>query len=217
MMTLPAVVREDGPASGTAPGMRRILAHVAGTGGLRRAMAAMMMISFVAGSLAILAVGRGTQLRGDAGSGALLVAVYGAGSLAGSVFTSVVPLRGEPDRNTILYAGSTGAAFLICGAVQNFGVVLTMFALAGFLSGPFFVATLAARTAYSPNTGRAQVFVAMGAVKITLSAAGAAVAGAIGFASAGIALAIGGAAIVVVSVILVLDRYRGRPELNEPP
>jgi hypothetical protein len=210
MMTLPAVVREDGPASDTALGMRQVLAHVVRAGGLRRAMVAMMMISFVAGSLAILAVGLGTQLRGDAGSGALLVAVYGAGSLTGSVFTSVVPLRGEPDRNTIFYTVSTGVAFIICGVAQNFGIVLVIFALAGFLSGPFFVATLAARTTYSPAKGRAQVFVTMGALKITLSATGAAVAGAIGFDRAGIALAIGGTAIVVVSVVLILDR-RQRP------
>ncbi|OXM59346.1 hypothetical protein [Amycolatopsis vastitatis] len=207
MKMLPTVAGEGGPSSGAALGIRQVLAHVVRTGGLRRAMVAMMMISFVVGSLAILAVGRGTQLRGDAGSGAVLVAVYGVGSLAGSVFTSVVPFRGEPDRNTILYAGCTGVAFIVCGVVPNFGVVSIMFALAGFLSGPFFVATLAARTTYSPVKGRAQVFVAMGALKITLSAAGAAVAGAIGFDNAGIALAIGGAAIVLVSVALVLDRF----------
>ena len=73
--------------------MRQIVGHVVRAGGLRRAMVAMMVISFIAGSLAILAVGRGIQLRGDTASGALLAAVYGAGSLAGAIFTSIVPLR----------------------------------------------------------------------------------------------------------------------------
>ncbi|MEV6640789.1 MFS transporter [Amycolatopsis sp. NPDC051371] len=208
MMTLPAVPAHDGPDATGALEIRHVLGHVVHASGLRRAMTAMMVTSFVAGSLAILAVGRGIQLRGDTASGALLAALYGAGSLAGSIFTSVVPFKGEPDRITVYCTVSTGVAFVLGGVAPNFGTALVAFAIAGFLSGPFFVATLAARTTYSPARGRAQVFVAMGAVKIALSAAGAAVAGGIGFGSAGVALAIGGALVFVVGTVLVLDRHR---------
>ncbi|WIX80883.1 MFS transporter [Amycolatopsis carbonis] len=215
MMTLPAVPTQDGPEAETALGMRRVISHIVHASGLRRATVAMMVTSFVAGSMAILAVGRGIQLRGDPDSGALLAALYGAGSLLGSIFTSVVPLKGEADRTTICYSISIGTTFVLGGLAPNFATALVAFVIAGFLSGPFFVATLAARTAYSPDRGRAQVFVAMGALKITLSAAGAAVAGLIGFDTAGIFLALGGAFIVAVGAALILDRHRRPPTSGE--
>lgn len=208
MMTLPMVSAPDGPEAAAALRMRRVIGHVVHAGGLRRATVAMMVTSFVAGSLAILAVGRGIQLGGGPGGGALLAALYGGGSLLGSVFTAVVPLRGEPDRATILYAAAIGSTFVLGGLAPDFGTAFVAFALAGFLSGPFFVATLAARTTYSPARGRAQVFVAMGALKITVSAAGAAIAGLIGFGSAGIALTIGGVLILLTGTALILDRNR---------
>ncbi|WP_432847139.1 MFS transporter [Amycolatopsis sp. CA-161197] len=208
MMTLPAVVAHDSSETAEPLRMGQIVGHVARAGGLRRAMVAMMVISFIAGSLAILAVGRGIQLRGDTASGALLAALYGAGSLAGAIFTSIVPLKGEPDRSTIHYTVATGVAFVLAGVAPDFGIALVAFTIAGFLSGPFFVATLAARTTYSPARGRAQVFVAMGAIKITLSAAGAALAGVIGFEAAGIALAVGGGLVFVVGTVLIIDRRR---------
>lgn len=216
MMTLPSVSTPEGAPTPGVLGMRQVVGHVVRAGGLRRASVAMMVTSFVAGSVAILAVGRGFQLAGGSGSGALLAALYGLGGLFGAIVTAVVPLKGEPDRATILFAISIGATFVLGGLAPDFKVAVVAFAMAGFLSGPFFVATLAARTAYSPARGRAQVFVAMGAVKITLSAAGAALAGAIGFAAAGAALAIGGALIIVVGAILLVDRRR-LPADAEPP
>ena len=208
MMTLPMVSAPDGPETAAALRMRRVIGHVVHAGGLRRATVAMMVTSFVAGSLAILAVGRGVQLGGGPGGGALLAALYGGGSLLGPVFTAVVPLKGEPDRATILYAAAIGSMFVLGGLAPDFGTAFVAFALAGFLSGPFFVATLAARTTYAPARGRAQVFVAMGALKITVSAAGAAIAGLIGFGSAGVVLTIGGVLILLTGAALILDRNR---------
>lgn len=215
VMTLPGVP-EQGPEAGATLTMRQVISHVVHVGGLRRATIAMMVTSFVAGSLAILAVGRGMQLQGDTESGALLAALYGAGGLVGSIFTSLVPLKGDPDRMTIRCSVSAGVMFVLGGLAPDFGITLVAFAIAGFLSGPFYVATLAARTAYSPAQGKAQVFVAMEAIKIALSAAGATAAGAIGFAAAGTSLTIGGTLIVLVGAALTLDR-RGRPASARGP
>ncbi|WP_214109186.1 hypothetical protein [Acrocarpospora catenulata] len=60
-----------------------------------------------------------------------------------------------------------------------FWAAAAAYALAGVLNSCFFAATLAARNEYAPATARGQVFVWIGALKITAGSAGTALAGAI--------------------------------------
>ena len=208
MLTLPQADLQGGAAAGGALRPRQVLVRVLASGPLRRATVAMTVTSFVGGSIAILAVGRGIGLAGDAESGAVIAAVYGIGSLAGSVFTAAVPPGGEPDRATTRWALALGVTFVLGGFAPTLGTAFAAFAAAGFLTAPFFVATLAVRSAYSPAAGRAQVFVAMGALKITAAGGGGRGGGPGGVGAAGTALTAGGAGVLVAGALLVLDRRR---------
>jgi hypothetical protein len=151
--------------------------RLVGTPGLRRAAGTSTVASLVAGAATLFAVGLAVGLGRSPASGALLAALYGLGNLAGSFLVTAVPLRGDPDRGVLGLSAAVALTFAACGLAPSYPVAVAAFAAGGLVNGPFFAATLAARTEYAPAGGRAQVFVTMAAAKVAASAAGAAIAG----------------------------------------
>ena len=83
-------------------------------------------------------------------------------------------------------------------------------ATAGILNSYFFAATLAARSEYAPPEARGQVFVWVGALKITAGSAGTALAGAVVSHATQLPLFLAVAAILAAVGASVLDRGRER-------
>jgi MFS family permease len=102
--------------------------------------------------------------------------------------------------------------FAACGLAPSYPVAVAAFVAGGLVNGPFFAATLAARTQYAPTGGRAQVFVTMAAAKVAASAAGAAIAGGVGLARAREGLVGGGVLVLAVTAALALDRRAHPPQ-----
>jgi hypothetical protein len=114
------------------------------------------------------------------------------------------PLGGEPERVVTRWVVVMAAALAVCALAPSYPLALAAFALAGASNAPFFTATLAARSRYSPAAARAQVFVSLAGVKVAMASAGTARAGAAGGTGprallvAGAALTRGAAAETVV-------------------
>ena len=87
------------------------------------------------------------------------------------------PPRGEADQLMSRLAAAVALALAVVGLSTTAMLAVAAYALAGILNAYFFAATLAARSEYSPAEARAQVFVWVGALKITAGSAGTAVAG----------------------------------------
>ena len=66
-----------------------------------------------------------------------------------------------------LHAGSGAGASLV--AAFSYGTALAAFGVAGASNAPFFTATLAARSRYSPERARAQVFVSLAGMTVAVA------------------------------------------------
>jgi hypothetical protein len=180
--------------------LRLLVAH----GPLRRVGVATMLTAASFGALSVIAVMLGPALTSKGGAGASLVAAFGLGNLAGSGLVTAFPLGGEPERVVTRWVVVMGAALGVCALAPSYPLALAAFALAGASNAPFFTATLAARSRYSPAAARAQVFVSLAGVKVAMASAGTALAGAAGGTGprallvAGAALTLGAAAETVV-------------------
>jgi MFS family permease len=102
--------------------------------------------------------------------------------------------------------------FAACGVAPSYPLAAAAFIAGGLVNGPFFAATLAARTEYAPAGGRAQVFVTMAAAKVAASAAGAAIAGAVGLGRARVGLVAAAVVVLAVTAVLALDRRAHPPQ-----
>ena len=92
------------------------------------------------------------------------------------------PLRADADRLMTWLAAGVGAALVGAALAGSFPAAVATYAIAGILNSYFFAATLAARSEYAPLEARGQVFVWVGALKITAGSAGTALAGAVSLA-----------------------------------
>ena len=151
-----------------------------------------MAVAFAVAVLPVVAVSMADVLGVPAATAAFLTVAYGAGNLAGSVCLMVIPLRGEPDRLMLSSGGLIVAGLLSILVVSSFLPVFFCFFITGVLNAAFFAATLAARSEYSPPSCRGQVFVWVGAMKIT--------AGSLGTAAAGQLMMLGAYAPLVLSL-----------------
>lgn len=208
-LTLPRTERAASSAATLAvrEALRLLVAH----GPLRRVGVATMLTAASFGALSVIAVMLGPSLTSHASAGASLVAAFGLGNLAGSGLVTVFPLRGEPERLTTRWVVVMGAALGICALAPSYPLALAAFALAGASNAPFFTATLAARSRYSPPEARAQVFVSLAGVKVAMASAGTALAGAAGGAGPRALLAAGAALTLGAAAATVLDRRLSRP------
>ncbi|MDR6320440.1 hypothetical protein [Actinoplanes couchii] len=166
-------------AASEVPRPVRTLGLMISNGPLRRTL---YLTTAVASSVAVLPViavaSAGALGVGHAAAG-VLTAAYGIGGLIASAGLMVRPLTGEADRSMMLFAGAVAAALALVAVTTVFWAAVLAYAMAGLLNSGFFAATLAARSEYAPPAARGQVFVWIGALKITAGSAGTALAGSV--------------------------------------
>jgi hypothetical protein len=186
--------------------VRAALQLMASHGPLRRVTVATMLTALSTGGLAVVAVVYGAQLSARPGAGAALAAAFGLGNLAGSLLLTALPLRGEPERLTARHVAIMAVALGLCAVAPTYPLAVAAFALVGASNAPFFTATLAARSLYSPPPARAQVFVSMAGLKVAMAAASTAIAGAtIGHGPRGL-LTVAAAITLLAAATALLDR-----------
>lgn len=207
VLRLPLTGRRPEAARTPSP-LRRVLATIARTPGLRRATIATLAVQLVGGTLVVLGVGLSRQLGFGPHGGAVLIAVLGIGNLVGSLAVTARPLRGSADRWLAGLSVLIGALILLAGLAPAYWMALLAFALTGLVTGPHFTATLAARTDYAPPGDTAQLFVTMSALKIGMQSLGTAAAGLFGTGGVRAGLIGGGLLVVAVIGVLTVDRIR---------
>lgn len=213
-LTLPrdTARRGDGPVLQ----VRDVLVLLTRRGPLRRVNVGTLCTAFSLGGVPVVAVLLGAHLAPGHATGATLVAAFGVGNLAGGLFLTAVPLRGEPDRCTMRYVALTGLALASCAVAPWYPVAVVTFALAGFAQAPFVTATFAARRQYAPAAARAQVFVSMAALKIAAQAAGTGALGALAGLEPRVLTAAAGAVAVVGAAVMLADRNLPRRVPTSP-
>jgi hypothetical protein len=156
----------------------------------------------------VIAVVFAGQLSDRRGAGATLAAMVGLGNLAGSLLVTAFPLRGEPEALTARCVALLAVALALCALAPTYPLALAAFALAGAANAPFFAATLAARSRYSPRDMRAPGFVTLAGVKVAMAAAGTALAGGATGLGARPLLAAGAALTLAGAAAASIDRRR---------
>jgi hypothetical protein len=89
-----------------------------------------------------------------------------------------------------------------------FSIALVAYTATGVANAYFFASTLAARSEYAPQRARGQVFVWVGALKITAGSAGTAVAGAATAAGPLVPTVAAAAGIALAATLASLDAKR---------
>lgn len=168
--------QEPHPDPMAVPSPARTLMTIWRSGPLRRTLGLTVTVSFSVAALPIYAVTVAPDLGGDAVAGTL-VAGYGVGSLVGSGLLMVWPLRGDADRLNFILAMVVAVVLAVIIPTTNLTMLVIGFTAAGTANSLFFASTLAARSEYAPPEARGQVFVWVGALKITAGSAGTAIAG----------------------------------------
>jgi len=173
--------------------------------------------------LVIAAPLMGEDLAGDAGIGALLLAVVAAGALLGSVVFARRPVREQgPGTIVVVTTLGLGAAFAALAFAPTMALAFAIAAVLGFLEAPQLTAVLQVRDRESPTHVRSLVFVAATSLKTGAFALGAVLAAALvelGWRP----LLVGSAIIEVVAVaagLLIAGHrrasYRGGRPTNTP-
>lgn len=146
----------------------------------------------------------GEDLVGDAGIGALLLAVVAAGALLGSVVFARRPVRGHgPGTVIVVTTLGLGVAFAALALVPTMALAFIVAAILGFLEAPQLTAVLQVRDRESPSHIRSLVFVAATSLKTGAFALGAVIAAALvelGWRP----LLLGSAVIEILAVVLGL-------------
>ncbi len=175
-LTMPPLGRGDRELVAP-PTTRAVLQLLATLGPLRRITYTTMATALVLGGLSVIAVQLAPRLGLDPAAGAALATAFGLGNLAGSLLVTVRPLRGDPEALTTRWVAVIALALAGSALAPTFPLAVVAFFGVGAANAPFFVATLAARSAYAPDSGRARIFVGVAALKIAAGSAGTAVAG----------------------------------------
>lgn len=208
-LTLP---RSPAASPSAPPGVRAGLAMLVTHPALRRVTTMTMLSALPLGALPVIAVALGPRLSDRPGTAATLTVAYGLGNLAGALFVTLVPLRGEPDVLALRLFLALAVATALAAFAPTYPVALAAFALIGLGNATSFTATLAARSAYSPPAARAQVFVTSAALKIAIASAGTAAAGAAAGLGGRLLLLTAGAittaAVLAATCDLVMTRRR---------
>jgi hypothetical protein len=199
----PAAVPADIPRPG-----RTLLLMIA-SGPLRRTLYMTVVIALAVAALPITAVASTGELGVNSAAAGILTAAYGLGGLAGSAGVMIRPMRTDADPLMTWLAAAVGVALCGTAFAGIFPVAVAAYAVVGLLNSYFFAATLAARSEYAPAEARGQVFVWVGALKITAGSAGTAFAGAIVAATTQLPLFIAAGLILVAVTASIIDRRRG--------
>lgn len=200
----PVAVPSDVPRPG------RTLLMMVASGPLRRTLYLTVVVALCVAALPITAVASTGELRVEPAAAGILTAAYGLGGLIGSAGVMIRPMRTDADPLMTWLGAAVGAA--LCGAALAgaFPAAIVAYAFAGLLNSCFFAATLAARSEYAPAEARGQVFVWVGALKITAGSAGTALAGAMITSAPQLPLFLASGLIFVTVTVSVLDRRRNR-------
>lgn len=184
----------------------RTLQIIARTGALRRTLYLTMIVALSVGVLPVTAVASAGSFGVEPATAGALAACYGLGGLAGSVLVMIRPLRNDPDAAMPLLASLVAIALIGVLLAPGIWIAAAAYLTAGVLNSLFFAATLAARSEYSPLPVRGQVFVWVGALKITAGSAGTAAAGALVAHAVQLPVALGAALTALGVGLAVLDR-----------
>ncbi|MET1034986.1 MAG: MFS transporter [Arthrobacter sp.] len=206
------------PAAGLdVPRPGRTLGLMLASGPLRRTLYMTVTVALSVAVLPIAAVVSTDRLGSGPAAAGILVAAYGLGNLAGSAGLMVRPLRGDADRLMTGFAFAVAAALGCLVVVDGFAFTAVAYAAAGILNAGFFAATLAARSEYAPRQARAQVFVWVGALKITAGSAGTVLAGAVALGSDRVPVALALGLTTACAAASILDRRKARRHGHSTP
>ncbi|MEX5237586.1 MFS transporter [Kocuria arenosa] len=192
------------------PSPARTLRMMTASGPLRRTLYLTMVVALSVAALPIAAVASTGRLDIDSAAAGVLTAAYGLGGLAGSAGVMVRPFTADADRLMTWLAVAVAGALIGATLASTFTLALATYAVAGVLNSYFFAATLAARSEYAPHQARGQVFVWIGALKITAGSAGTALAGVLVTGAAQLPLALAATLIAVGVAASMLDRRTDR-------
>lgn len=121
----------------------------------------------------------GADLAGDAGIGALLLAVVACGALLGSVVFARRPARQGPGTMVVITTLGLGVAFAALALVPTMALAFVVAAFLGFLEAPQLTAVLQVRDRESPPHLRSLIFVAATSLKTGAFALGSVLAAAL--------------------------------------
>ncbi|MGA1089549.1 MAG: MFS transporter [Candidatus Nanopelagicales bacterium] len=161
----------------------------------------------------------GQDLAGDAGIGALLLAVVAGGALIGSVVYARSPIRRiGPGTVVVVTTVGLGVAFAALAIVPSMAIAFVVAAILGFLEAPQLTGVLQVRDREAPQHVRSLVFVAATSLKTGAFALGSVIAAALVEWGWRVLLA-GGAVIEILAVVLGLLIAGHRPALyrGTPP
>jgi hypothetical protein len=195
-----------GSAPSEVPRAARTLLMLLSTGPLRRTLYMTVVIALSVAALPISAVASTAGMRVEPAAAGILTAAYGLGGLLGSVGVMIRPLRSDADHLMTWLGAAIGMALCAAAFAGQFPVAVVVYSLAGVLNSFFFAATLAARSEYAPDGARGQVFVWIGALKITAGSAGTALAGALALPMTQLPLLFAAALVAVAVGASLLDR-----------
>jgi MFS family permease len=160
----------------------------------------------------------GEDLAGDAGIGALLLAVVAAGALLGSIVFARRPARQGPGTMVVVTTLGLGLAFAALAIVPSMPLAFAVAAVLGFLQAPQLTAVLQVRDREAPPHVRSLIFVAATSLKTGAFALGSVLAAALvewGWRS----LLLGSAVIEILAVMigLLIAGRTGRPGRTSGP
>ncbi|MFT9474660.1 MFS transporter [Streptomyces sp. 11-1-2] len=204
-------------ATADVPRPVRTLISIVASGPLRRTLYLTVTVAFSVAALPVTAVSSTHTLGvGNAVAG-ILTAAYGLGNLAGSAGIMIRPSRAEADRLTTRLATAVAATLLLITFTPSFTLAVAAYAAAGIANAYFFAATLAARNEYAPDNARGQIFVWVGALKITAGSAGTAAAGALIGTSVALPLLLATALAFTSALLSSAERHHPRRRRDHHP
>lgn len=193
-------------AASEVPRPVRTLVMMFSRGPLRRTLYLTVIVALSVAVLPITAVASTADFAVEPSAAGVLAAAYGLGGLAGSAGVMVRPMRGDADQLMTWLAAGVAATLAAAALAGSFPAAVVTYSLVGILNSYFFAATLAARSEYAPLEARGQVFVWVGALKITAGSAGTAAAGAVVVHATQLPLLLAVAVIAAAVCASVLDR-----------
>ncbi|WP_374102518.1 MFS transporter [Arthrobacter sp. ISL-65] len=180
-------------------GLHRIFSHRP----LAVMTAASTLTQFGQGGLAIAAVALSIERIGSPKDGATVVTVFAVGSLLGALIEAARPTRSRP--HAVMMAGFFATGLLTIGAALDFGASWTLITIG--LSGAFTASSTAAmlslRNRLSPPHLRSQIFTVSAGLRVSATAAGAALAGAATGTGGAVILGAVGALWIVSAVLMI--------------